>query len=152
MFRENTEVTGGAVTGNTPAPVENIIMANFRRMVEKNPLVAKLRSPGKMPDIIPQKTHEITFRQAHAHSKHKAAVYGRLVAVCHANNDVRLHHEEQGLNKVFSHMDLIHLARNGQTRRVRLQFSENKTVSVCRGDLQHFLVKAGLLNQSPTTA
>jgi hypothetical protein len=130
----------------------NMIMANFRNMIKKNPLIAKLRSPGKMPGIIAPKRHEITFRKAHAHGKHEAAIYGRLVAVCHANNDVRLHHVEEGLNKVFSHTELIHLARNGQTRRVRLQFSENKMVSVCRGDLKHFLVTAGLLNQSPATA
>lgn len=154
MFRENTEVTGGAVTGNTPAPVENIVMANFRRMVEKNPLVAKLRKPGTvtMVELVPPKTHEITFRQVHAHGRHDAAVYGRLVAVCHASNHVRLHHDKEGLNKIFSHTELVHLVRNGQTQRVQLQFSERKKVSICREDLHRFLINAGLLHQSSATA
>lgn len=150
MF-EDKEVLGDTVTVKVQDE-GNMIMANFRRMVEKNPLIAKLRSPGKMPSTIAPKRHEITFRQVHAHGKHEAAIYGRLVAICHANNHVRLHHDEEGLNKIFSHTELIHLAKNGQTRRVRLQFSENKTVSVCRGDLQHFLDKAGLLHRTHATA
>jgi exosome complex RNA-binding protein Csl4 len=153
MFVENKEFTGDTVTSSAVTPVENTIMANFRKMVN-HPLVAQLRKPGKvvMAEIVPPKTHEITFRKLHAHGKHDAAVYGRLIAVCHASNHVRLHHKEEGLDKIFSHTDLIHLVRNGQTHRVQLQFSERQKVSICRGDLQHFLDKAGLLHRTPATA
>jgi hypothetical protein len=153
MFQERKEALGDSGTNTSKPPVENRVMANFRRMVEKNPLVAKLRKPGTvvMAELIPPKTHEIAFRPIHPHGKHEAIVNGKLIAICLASNSVRLHHEKEGLNKIFSQKELIHLVENGQTHRIRLRFSEKKEVSVCREDLQQFLVKAGLLYWSHAT-
>jgi hypothetical protein len=157
MFVENNEekeLLGNAVAETAKAPNGgNTIMANFRNMIKKNPIIEVLRKPGTvtMVELVPPKTHEISFRPIHAHGKHDAAVYGRLVAVCQASKNVRLHHDKSQLNRIFSHTELIHLVKNGQTHRVRLKFAEKKEVSIHREDLKEFLVKTGLWQMSHAT-
>jgi len=135
---EIKKITSGKEAFETPARGINSILENFRRMAQ-NPVVARLRQPGKIELPFVQRARNIRIRFGKDGS-------GLLAVVRRENGEILFKNAELNIRFVDNATKLINLVELGQMNYVAIDIG-TAMVRLNRKDLKECMIAFDLIKK-----